>query len=278
MGIGSGDTVLIRANLAEVGRISGGADAFLEALCSCVGSEGTIVSLAFTGGQYLRRPKLSDAFNSKTKSYAGALPNSMLKREDSFRSRHPMCSYVAIGKHAEHLTADHDESSPAYEPVRKVIELGGKCMLVGCVDTSPGFTTTHLAEFDLGLLSLAVFPKLRSTYYESLDGTISLFRRSDPGMCSDSFYKFYALYVKHKVLTSGFVGNAYSIAAPAKDCYEIDCSALKQNHQINLCDSNMCFTCNAGRWDRIHRAPGYFIRVAVKKLQKRIASRTSRAL
>lgn len=268
MGIVAGDTVLIRASLAAVGRISGGADAFVEALLLCVGSEGTIISLAFTGGRYLRMPKLDEAFNSKTKSYAGALPNAMLKREDSFRSRHPMCSYVAVGRHAEHLTANHDESSPAYEPVRKVIELGGKCMLVGCVDTSPGFTTTHLAEFDLGLLSFAVFPKLRSTYYEASDGAIKLFRRPDPGMCSNSYYKFYALYVKHKVLTTGFVGSAYSIIAPARECYEIEYAALKKNRKINICDSNMCSTCNAGRWDRIHRAPGYFVRLVTKKLQK----------
>lgn len=271
MGIHKGDVVLIRASLGAVGKISGGADNFINALLNVVGTEGTIVSLAFTDASFIKTPKVENAFHSKKKSYAGALPNAMIKRDDSYRSKHPMCSYVAIGKHAEEITKNHDEKSPAYEPIRKIMEIRGKCMLVGCVDSSPGFTTTHLAEADLGLLSLVIFPKLSSTYYKTENNDIKLFRRPDPGLCSNSFYKFYALYVKNKILTTGFIGNAYSVIAPAKECYEIDHAALNENHKINICDSTMCFTCNARRWDRIHRAPFYFIRLFSKKLKERFS-------
>jgi aminoglycoside N3'-acetyltransferase len=269
MGICSGDTILLRASLGAVGRVRGGADVFIRALLRAVGPEGTIVSLAFTDGAFIRKPKIEDAFNKQKKSYAGALPNAMIKRSDAFRSSHPMCSYVAIGKLAEEITNNHDETSPAYEPVRRIVELGGKCMLVGCVDSSPGFTTTHLAEADLGLLSLAVFPKLTSTYFRAENGEVRLFRRQDPGLCSSSFYKFYALYVRGKVLTTGVVGSAYSIIAPAKECYEIDYVALKKNKKLNICDSPDCYTCNAGRWDRVHRSPVYFFRLAFRKIKNR---------
>jgi aminoglycoside N3'-acetyltransferase len=273
LGIQPGDTILIRATLSEVGRLASGADMFIDALLESVGIEGTIVSLAFTSGSAgFKTPRKEDAFNLSTKSYAGSLPNSMISREDSHRSAHPMCSFVGIGKNAKAITENHNALSPAYEPVRKIIELNGKCILVGCVKNSPGFTTTHLAEADLGYLNrLPVFPWLRSVYYEVPDGGLKLFRRKDPGMCSNSFYKFYALYVKEGILSTGFIGKAYSILAPAKECYEIDRYTLKKNQKFNICDSPVCWTCNVGRWDRIHRAPIYYAKKFVTRIFSKIA-------
>ncbi|MBE0472266.1 MAG: AAC(3) family N-acetyltransferase [Methyloprofundus sp.] len=272
LGIKKGDVLLIRAGLGSVGPIEGGATTFVEALIETVGAEGTVFSLAFTSGSvFLKKPKIDQAFHINKKSYAGALPNAMLKNTASFRSHHPMCSYVAIGKHAEYLTQNHDHESPAYEPVRKVIELGGKCVLVGCVKDSPGFTTTHLAEADLGLLSLNIFPKLRTVYYKTGDGNLALFKRTDPGLCSKSFYKFYAHYVLEGILYTGRVGGAYSIVASAADAYMIDKKLLSENKKFNICGSPDCFVCNAGRWDRIQYFPGYILRRIFKKLIKMLA-------
>lgn len=269
LGVSLGDTILVRASLGAIGRVVGGAETFIKALLKCVGEEGTIISLAFTDGSFIRKPKIEDAFDCTKKSYAGALPNSMLAYPQAHRSRHPTCSYVAIGKHAEDLTKNHDETSPAYEPIRDIINLNGKCMLIGCVDSSPGFTTTHLAETDLKLSSLVIFPELNSTYYKLPNGDIKLFRRKDPGLCSNSFYKFYALYVRNGILKTGHVGKAYSIIAPAKESYQIDLDALRANSKFNICDSKLCFTCNGGRWDRIHYAPLYLLRVVFKKFKHR---------
>lgn len=266
LGIGSGDTVLIRATLGAVGRVEGGAAAFIDALLDCVGETGTIVSLAFTGSSFLRRPKAEDAFTVDKKSYAGALPNAMLIHPGASRSRHPTCSYVAIGRRATEITKGHDENSGAYEPVRKIVELDGKCVLVGCVDSSPGFTTAHLAEADLGYLrSLPVFPSLNRTFYIDANGSVRIFKRKDPGLCSNSFYKFYALYVKAGILKSGFVGRAYSISVPARASYDIEFSTLKKNRKFNICDSPNCWTCNVRRWDRIHRAPFFLFRLVVRR-------------
>lgn len=276
LGVNEGDTVLVRASLGAVGRMKNGADAFINALIDAVGPNGTIISLAFTSGSFLRKPKIEDAFFIEKKSYAGALPNAMLKRADSFRSMHPMCSFVAIGKQAEIITCDHGANSPAYEPVRKIIEANGKCILVGCVGSSPGFTTTHLAEADLGYLrSLPIFPWLKSTYYIDGNGNIKLFRRPDPGLCSNSFYKFYSLYVKEEILKAGYVGSAYSILASAKEAYDIDFKKLKEDKRFNICGNPDCWTCNAGRWDRIHHAPGFFLRKATKKLGSKFGSKLS---
>lgn len=268
IGIRPGDVILIRANLASVGRISGGAEIFIEALLDTVGEEGTIVSLAFTNGSFFKKPKIADAFHSKKKSYAGALPNAMISHVGALRSQHPMCSYVAIGKFAEKIINGHDEKSLAYDPVRKIIELNGKSLLVGCVESSPGFTTAHLAESDLGMLKrIPIFKGIICTYYQNKKGGYSLYRRSDPGLCSNSFYKFYAIYVKKGILGTGFVGNAYSIIAESKAAYNIEYEKLKENPKFNICGDKYCFTCNANRWDRIHHLPGYLLRMIWRKIK-----------
>jgi len=262
LGIQPGDFVLIRAAMGGIGRFPGGAAAFVQSLLEVVGSEGTVASLAFTDAPFIRMPRVEDAFTPQKKSYAGALPNAMLQHPEHRRSLHPMCSYVAIGKLAAEFTRDHDATSPAYEPIRKLIESDGKCLLVGCVSSSPGFTTAHLAEADLGLLSRVIFPWLNATYYRTADGEVKLFRRYDPGLCSQSFYKFYAHYVRAGILRTGFVGNAYSIAAPARSAYEIERRILADNAQFNVCDAKDCLTCNARRWDRLHKLPGFVARRA----------------
>lgn len=271
LGLVKGDVVLVRAALGAIGRIDGGANTFISALLDVVGSDGTIVSLAFTGGAFILKAKKEDAFTINKKSYAGALPNAMIAYPDSKRSTHPMCSYVAIGRDAIEITKDHDESSPAYEPIRKIIELNGKCVLVGCVGNSPGFTTTHLAEYDLGYLKkLPIFPWLNSTYYIDKNGNEKLFIRKDPGLCSNSFYKFYALYVKEGVLKTGRIGKAYSILGSAKDCYQIDLQTLSKNSKFNICGSPDCMTCNARRWDRIHHAPIYIFRRIINRIMGKL--------
>jgi aminoglycoside N3'-acetyltransferase len=264
MGVEAGDFVLLRGALGAIGRIEGGAATIIQALLDVVGPNGTIASLAFTDST-IRNPDPNDPYHLKKKSYAGALPNAMIKNDSSFRSLHPTCSYVAIGKYAEEFVKGHDESAGAYEPIRRLVDRNGKCMLIGCVGSSPGFTTTHLVESDLGHLKKVIFPRLTKTYYLDADGDLKLFRRRDVGLCSSSFYKFYAHYVAKGYLTTGYIGKAYSIIGPAKECYDIEKSILGKDPKFNICDSPECMMCNARRWDRIHKMPMYIFRRLIKK-------------
>jgi aminoglycoside N3'-acetyltransferase len=262
LGLGVGDAVMIRAELAAVGRID--RQSFIQALLNVVGEEGTIISLAFTPGTFFWKVSKFPPFKVDSPSYAGALPNAMLRDRRSHRSMHPQCSYVAIGKHAQYLTLDHGPDSGAYEPVRKLIGLKGKMMLVGCVGSSPGFTTTHLAEIDLGIYKRVIAPWLVKCRYIRPDGTIAEFLRTDPGLCSHSFWKFYAYYVRNGVLLAGHVGSAYSVVADAERCYQIDRSILEKDPGFNICESLDCTTCNLLRWDRIYMWPVFGFRRALR--------------
>ena len=258
IGLKEGDVVLVRASLGAVGRIN--RKKFLQALLNVVGENGTIMSLSFTSSCLLWQMSNFPPFTKITPSYAGPLPNTMLEHAGARRSEHPQCSFVAIGKYAEFLTADHGPNSGAYEPIRKLIKQHGKMMLVGCVSGSPGFTTTHLAEVDLGLHRRVIAPWLFVTPFISKDGVIKTFYRKDPGLCSASFWKFYSAYVRQGVLNANFIGHAYSIIADASECYAIEKAILTINPKFNICESPDCIACNLQRWDRVHHWPILLIR------------------
>jgi aminoglycoside N3'-acetyltransferase len=257
LGVVEGDVVLVRAGLKAVGAVDQGN--FLDALLDAVESHGTVASLAFTRGGFAWQASKISPYTQDSVSYAGALPNMMIAHPHSHRSLHPQCSIVAIGKHAQQLTDGHGPHSRAYEPVRKLIALKAKMLVVGCVGSSPGFTTAHLAEADLGLHRRRIAPWLAISRYFDEHGAIRTFYRTDPGLCSKSFWKFYAAYVKSGHLTTGLVGKAYSICAPAAECYAIDHEILANNKGFAVCDSADCVVCNVLRWDRIYRWPAFLL-------------------
>ena len=187
----------------------------------------------------------------------------MLKHPKAIRSSHPTNSYVAIGKNAEYILDEHDYNSGAYEPVRKIIELNGKMILIGCVESSPGFTTTHLAEVDLGLHKKIIFPSLNGVFFKENE-EIKIFKRKDLGSCSSTFYKFYGFYIKNELLTQGFIGDAYSILIDANKAYMLDLSILKNNPKITLCTKKTCMLCRARRWDNLIDMPLFLVRKIFK--------------
>ncbi|MDF2369210.1 MAG: AAC(3) family N-acetyltransferase [Rhizobiaceae bacterium] len=263
LGVRSGDTILLRASPKRIGTVEGGGEAIIEAFLKVLGTNGTLVSLAYTDFT-IRQPDPKTAFHRYAKSYAGAVPNRLLCRDDSFRSAHPTNSVVAVGMHARQITEGHDEKSPAYEPIRRLIDLDAKFLLVGCVKDSPGFTTTHLAEFDNGLHKLVIFPKLSKTYFRTSDGALELFRRPDLGLCSNSYVKLYSRYVLNECIETGYIGNAYSLIGRGRSLYDCDVDALKENPRITICGNPTCLTCNARRWDNIHKLPFFLMRRLIR--------------
>lgn len=269
MGIQKGDTLLIRADLGAIGKLeTKKREDYINFLLEAVGDDGTIIGLSFTSSFFIKKNK-NIVFNGKNKSYTGAFANTMLKYPGAIRSSHPTNSYVAIGKNAKYILEGHDENSGAYEPIRKIIELNGKMILMGCVKSSPGFTTTHLAEVDLGLHKRIVFPTLNGAYYKK-NGEVKLFKRIDLGSCSSTFYKFYGHYVRNELLQQGYIGNAYSILIDTKKAYEIDYKVLQENPKITLCNNSSCMLCRARRWDNLKDAPLYILRKLFSKVLTKV--------
>lgn len=272
MGVKKGDTLFIRADLGAIGKtkVKDRLD-YINIFLDLVGDNGTIVGLSFSAGFFVIKNK-NNIFNGKNKSYIGSFSNLMLNHPKSKRSMHPTNSYVAIGKYAEYILEDHNEESGAYDPVRKIVKLNAKMILIGCVETSPGFTTTHLAEVDLGYHKKIILPRLDGNYYKRNSET-KLFMREDLGSCSSTFFKFYAYYVYKKQLKQGYIGKAYSILINAKDAYSIDLEVLKNNPKITLCNSKSCLLCRARRWDNLVDFPRFFIVYLIPRILRKVFSK-----
>jgi len=270
LGVQKGDTLLVRADLGEIGKLeTKKREDYINFMLEAVGEDGTIVGLSFTQGFFIKPNKNTQIFDGTNKSYTGAFANTMLKHPKAIRSKHPTNSYVAIGKQAEYITKNHNENSGAYEPIRKIMELNGKMILIGCVYSSPGFTTSHLVEVDLGLHKRVIFPTLNRVYYKK-DSEIKLFKRKDIGGCSSTFYNMYEKYTYNEILIQGYIGNAYSLIVDAKKAYELDYKAFKENPKISLCKNPSCQLCRARRWDNLKDMPIYVVKYIFPKIFKKI--------
>lgn len=269
LGVVSGDTIMVRADLGAIGRISSkDRNDYISFIMDVLGTEGTLIGLSFTGCS----PAWRDlpVFDGNNPSRTGAFANLMLGYPNSFRSSHPSNSYVGIGAKAKEILVKHDEKAGAYEPIRDVIEHKGKMIVIGCAGSSPGFTTTHLAEVDLDLHKRIIWPqRYRCRYVKN--GEIRIFRRPDLGSCSASFYRMYGLYAKAEILAQGYVGNAYALMVDAKSAYEIDRAELLTNPRTTICSNHFCSFCHTRRWDNLHAYPVYFIRRVIRKARKVIA-------
>jgi aminoglycoside 3-N-acetyltransferase len=270
IGLKKGGTVLIRADISQILKLKNNLKVkdILNVILDIVGEGGTIVSPAYTNSSFIKRNK-SFLFTRKSRTISGLFSMAMLANKSSVRSSHPTNSYVAIGKYAKDILRDHDEESGAYEPIRKIMELSGKMLLLGCVPSSFGFTTTHLAETDLKLHKKIIFPTLITSYYEK-NGEKKLFKRKDPGLCVVNYYKLFGLYIKHEILKQSYIGGSYSLFIDANEAYKIDFEALKLDSKFNICNNKDCFSCRAGRWDNLQDAPLFFLKYILKKIKNRM--------
>jgi len=247
MGVEKGDTVLIRASLNKLGRIeSPFKETLMESLLEAVGDDGTLVSLGFTKSFLFDKDakKTENNFTVNTIPNIGALAKLFLKHPNSIRSQHPTNSYIAIGKHANEIVENHDESSLSYTPISNLIRLKGKMLLIGCIEDSPGFTTVHYAQEKLGLTQMSLISRLQKVYFLK-NGVKTLFRRRDSGGCSAGFRNFYADYLEKNKLTVGYVGSASSLLINAEDAYTIEYNRMKENRKYFMCSNELCVSCRA---------------------------------
>lgn len=247
MGIKQGDVVFVKADVARIGYIKEAPrTGVLEALIRVVGPAGTVVISAFTPSYFLPTIKYDHCFFSDTPPNTGGLARVMVRHPDAQRSLHPTNSFAAIGPDADRILKGHDETAPSYLPMRQLIDLPSKSLVIGCVDTSPGFTTTHWAQFQLKQSVRNIFSGWVGSYYMR-DGQRRLFKRGDMGGHNPGAYKLYAHYVSRGLLNTGRVGDAYAVWGDTRELYQVDLEVMKDNPRFILCSDPRCFDCR-GTW------------------------------
>jgi hypothetical protein len=55
------------------------------------------------------------------------------------------------------------------------------------------------------------------------------------------------------------VGGAYSIWVPAREAFALEHRILGADPKFSVCGRADCITCNAMRWDRLHRFPQFVL-------------------
>ena len=247
LGINSGDVIFIAADIMRLGYFNGNRQKTLDdivgVLISLVGSEGTLVIPAYTDTFYKFRKKPEIVFNESVNSNSGNLANHLLNYTGALRSKHPTNSLVAIGRQAEFILSDHDEKSLSYTPLFKIIELGGKNLMLACFDKfSLAPMALHAAQEKLGYSVNHWQSGLIQSYYFK-NGKKLLFTRMDIGGCVSGSHKFLGYHFMMDAIKILKFGSVTSALIDTNKSYDIFVSILKKNPEILKCDDTSCHDC-----------------------------------
>ncbi|MDQ1260876.1 MAG: aminoglycoside 3-N-acetyltransferase [Euryarchaeota archaeon] len=241
MGVQNGDHLAVALSFHSLGRMDGGAEAFIDALLQAVGPQGTIMMNTFTGyyaTSFLKNPTQCLFDWKTTPANTGHVPETFRHRPEALRSHHPMSSVAAIGKMAEFLTKDH-ESAPSYSPYSRLGELNGKVLYIGIKERLVAMR--HEAQYLAGHYDLV--PLDVATYYRDDNGQIRLFARKDVFSCVLCLHKLNSRLREKGLIIEGKIGNADSLILPAKESLNAMAEMLKRDPAVTLCNDISCVWC-----------------------------------
>jgi aminoglycoside 3-N-acetyltransferase len=251
LGIKAGDTLYIAADLLEVGffvrNLKQTYKEWVDLLLEIVGPSGTIIVPAYTNIFLRFKRDKNNIFDRFSKPNSGSLALAILHDERSVRSMHPTNSYLGLGLNAHFILDNHDHTKLSYYPIGKIVELGGKILMMGTIDKTNAPAVFHYAQEFLGHTMHHPYNGLYQTYYKDTSGNIKLFTKHDNGGCSRGGYNLYGSLIVNDAVRFGLIGNGKSSVSDAKKSFEIISEILRRKPEIVLCDDKFCTSCY-GRW------------------------------
>jgi len=162
-GLSQGQSIIAHISLSQFGFVVGGAETLIRSLLEIVGEEGTLMmpsqtwkNLDPSTGVHWEEPAewwpiIREHWPAYDKELTpaigmGASAEMLRKWPGAYRSDHPARSFAAVGKHAKHLTENHDLCNifGSGSPLDKLYGLNGHVLLLGVgYDKN---TSLHLAE------------------------------------------------------------------------------------------------------------------------------------
>ena len=139
LGLAKGDTVFVSSDLLRVGyfnrdQVKTLRD-WIEIFDELLGDEGTIVVPTYSPSFLRYFQKYDFVFTAESDSDSGGLARAYIHHaKGAVRGRHPTNSCTSCGAHAETIAASDGPEFPKYNPYAKVVELGGKNLMLGTVD------------------------------------------------------------------------------------------------------------------------------------------------
>jgi len=276
LGVKKGDVIFLAADLMHIGYFNKSRENtyrdWVEILNFCVGEEGTIVLPSYTDSFFRYSRDKNVVFDVKGGvSNSGALTNAFLAYSNYKRSAHPTSSCIAIGKFADYILEGHDHSASSYLPYQRVIELGGKNLMLGAfTERKLAPMAMHAAQERLGFTKKHWMSNFYQTYYLDEDGNKKIFTRKDPGGCTAGAYKLFGDLIIEEAINFGFVGNALSALLDTNKSLEVFLNSMISNPEFLRCNNRKCNSCYGVS---LYNPRGHFlhkVRLCISIIKKKI--------
>ncbi|MFP9190156.1 aminoglycoside N(3)-acetyltransferase [Natrialbaceae archaeon A-CW1-1] len=235
MGLERGDEVVVHASLSSIGRVEGGGETVVDALCTAIGDDGTVVVPTFTPSVVREEP----FDREETRSGTGAITEALRTRERAVRSDHPTHSVSALGPAAETLTDGHalERSLGLDSPLHRLARRGGRILLLGVGHERN--STLHVAE---ALADLPYKTGTNEVLVHNGDDAARTVEAAAVG-CGKGFPAFEPVLEEAGLLTRGRIGGADAQAVPGKGLLEVAVPLLEERPAFALCDEPDCWWC-----------------------------------
>lgn len=242
LGLKEGMICNVKVSLKSIGKIDGGAETVIDAILDVIGKDGTLVCDSFNScfSSYFRLFNRSKVVDRNTKSYAGAFVNAVIKHPLSYRSKHPIQAFSAIGKYAEKLTHNFNENSKPYEFLERISDMGAVNLRIG--NKVIGVGTTHVAICNLGFQQ-KYLPM--GIYYRNEQGKLKYFDHSWASGCNVGFNKLSKYYESgNAIIGKGKIGDAEAVLSSMKKTLEIEIDLFKKDPTAFFCKDPGCVSCS----------------------------------
>lgn len=248
LGVQEGDILFLSADLMKVGYFNKNIEETLkdwvDILLTLVGDKGTLIIPSNTDS-FSRFRKQSDViFQEDTPPNCGSLSTAFYKYASVIRSKHPTNSCFGIGPHAKEILDGHNEDSLSYSLYGKIIELGGKNLMLGTVEdhrNSP--MPFHYCQELLGHTVSHPSAGLRQSYYIDLHGNKQLFTRRDVGGCTRGALNTFGEHVASKAIKFGMVGKSLSALVDTQKSYNVLMNIFTTRPYLIRCSDTSCVSC-----------------------------------
>lgn len=247
IGVTAGDCLIVHSSFKSLGLTSASSLDVIHTLLKAVGNEGTVIMPTFTYScAGIRGVK---PFNPATTPgrNTGILTETLRKYPGAFRSRHPTHSVTALGRYAEHITANMENASPIglYSSFHRAYRLNGKILLLGVGNSRNSML--HLAEVMAGLPYNDIpFREFwgRTALVEKDGRTVSIPLKEEFPACSGNFGIADDFLKAKGIVSINKICSADSMLINSREMVDTVVDKLKHQPAWLLCDSFACEPCS----------------------------------
>lgn len=248
LGVKKGDILFLSADLMRVGYFNKNSEATLKdwvnILQDVVGQEGTLIIPSNTDSFFRFNKNKDIIFTPESAPNSGSLSMAFYKHADVIRSTHPTNSCFGIGPKAEYILSGHDECSLSYSIYGKIIELGGKNLMLGTVEDNKNSPMPfHYCQEVLGHTRSHPFVNLYQAYFIDSNNQKTLFTRKDVGGCTGGAINTFGEHIAQKAIKFGKVGKSLSGLVDTKKSNALLMKIFTDRAQLIKCNNKDCISC-----------------------------------